>query len=484
MKNKRTIALFMLACLLFTAICPTAGATDYSEYTLPVPTIGAQAAIIVELDGDRVLYGKNENTAVDPASLTKVMTVLLAVEAIERGEASLDDVVTVGPEYNVGVPENTSSIVIKEGEKLTLRDLIYCSMLGSVNETCNVIAMHLTGSLDAFVALMNTRAKELGCENTRFVNTNGITKTGHFTTASELAVIVKEALSHKLFAEVCGTSQYTVPATNMNAERLINNTNALICPQSSYGSQYVYPGAYGVKTGYTEQSGYCLAAAAEKNGVRVLVIVLGCGKTEDGGYGNFVDTVNLLDWSFNNFSIRSVLEKGTKVGEAEIKNGDGTDRVGLVTAESVRSFLPAGLDVSDYQTVLRLDGESVKAPVTKGDRLGTVTVLDANGEEYGTVEVVAAEDVGANVWNTVKSEVSDFFSQWWMTALAIGITLAIAVCSALVILSRRRRKKEEERRRRIAAQKQQASKKRKAKEAQRKYYEDFFKDESGGKKRK
>lgn len=473
----------MLACLLFTAICPAAGATDYSEYTLPVPNIDASSAIVIELDGDRMLYGKNENTATEPASLTKVMTILLTVEAIERGEISLDDVVTVGSDYKQGVPDNTNPVVLRVGEKLTLRDLMHCAMLASSNESCNVIASYVSGSIDAFVALMNTRAKELGCENTRFVNTNGLSQLGHFTTASDFAVIVKEALSHELFAEICGTAQYTVPATNMNGECTLDNTNALICAQSNYGSNYLYPGAYGVKTGYTPSAGYCLAAAVEKNGINVLVLVFDSSKTVNG-YGHFVDATNLLDWAFNNFSIRSVVEKGTKLGEVEVVNGDSADTVGYVTAESVRSFLPNGFDESGYQTIIKLNNESVKAPVTKGDRLGTVTVLDANGEEYGTVEVVAAEDVGANVWNTVKSEVSDFFSQWWMTALAIGITLAIAVCSALVILSRHRRKKEEERRRRIAAQKQQATKKRKAKEAQRKYYEDFFKDESGGKKRK
>lgn len=478
MKNKRTIAIFMLTCLLFTAICPAAGAEFDSDYTLPVPGIGADAAIVVELNEGEVLYAKNENVADGPASLTKIMTVLLVVEAIERGEVSLDDVVTVGADQNYGVPDHTGAFTLANGEQLTLNDLLHCAMLSSLNSSCNVMAVHVAGSIDAFVALMNTRAAELGCENTRFVNTNGLSRPGHFTTAADLALITQEALRHDLFTELCGTAEYTVPATNKSAERQLKNTNALICAESFYGSDYVYPGAFGIKTGNTRYDGYCLAAAAEKNGVRVLVIVFGCGQSADGEYGNFVDTTNLLDWAFNNFSVRNVLEKGTKVGEAKVENGSGADTVGLVTAESVRCFLPTGFDSSDYQTVIKLDSETVKAPIAKGDRLGTVTVLDANGEEYGTVTLLAADDVEAQVWNAVKGEITGFFSQWWMTALAALIILAIVISTVLILRSRHRRKKEEELRRRRAAQRQQAENSRRRDEAKRKYYEDFFKDES------
>ncbi len=479
MKNKRTTAILLLLCLLLMPLCPMVSAADYSEYTLPVPSTEATAAIVLELDGGRLLYGKNENTAVDPASLTKMMTMLLTIEAIERGEVSLDDKVTVGDNYKDGVPDNTSSVVIYKGEQFTLRDLLHIAMLSSVNESCNVIATHVSGSIDEFVALMNKRAKELGCENTRFVNTNGLSRPGHFTTASELAVIACEAMKHDLFLELCTAESYTVPATNKSGERLLHNTNALISADSPYGSKYVYPGAFGLKTGHTTTGGYCLAAAAEKNGIRIMTIVLGCGKSSSG-YGNFIDATNLLDWAFNNFSIRSVVEKGTVICEIEVKNGDGADKVSLVTAESVRSFLPSGLDVSDYQTVYKLDKDSVKAPIAKGDKLGTVTVLDRNGEEYGSVDLVAAEDVGAQVWNSVVSELDDFFSQSWMTALAIIITVVILLCCLLTLRSRRRKKREEEQRRRKMAQKKQAENSRKKKEAQRKYYEDFFKDESGG----
>lgn len=479
MKNKRTTAFLSVICLLLTLLCPLATAADYSDYTLPAPSLSASGAVVMELDGGRVLYGKNENSVMHPASLTKIMTVLLVVEAVERGDVSLDDKVTVGSDYNQGVPPYTSSVTFSVGEKLTLRDLLHCAMLSSVNESCNVMAVHVSGSIEGFVGRMNKRAEELGCVNTRFENTNGLTLPGHYTTAYDLALIAREALSHDLFAQLCGTEYYTVPATNMSGERYLNNTNALICQDSVYGSRYLYPGAFGVKTGHTDAAGYCLAGAAEKNGIRILTIVLGCQQTSSG-YGNFSDTIHLLDWAFNNFSVRTVIEKGKKMGTAPVKNGVDADSVELVTAESVRSFLPEGLDISNYQTVIKLDDEELEAPIEKGDRLGTVTVLDANGELCGTVELVAAADVGASVWASIVGEISDFFSRSWMTLVAVLITLLLLLYFVLKIRAQYRRKKAEEQRRRRMAQKRREESRRREKEAQRKYYESFFEDENGG----
>lgn len=479
MKNKRSIVILTVLCLLMTVLCPAAFAADYSDYTLPAPNVDVSGAVVMELDSGRVLYGKNENTEMYPASLTKIMTVLLVVEAVERGDVSLDDVVTVGSDYNQGVPLYTSSITFSVGEQLTLRDLLHCAMLSSVNESCNVMAVHVSGSIEGFVGRMNKRAQELGCTNTRFENTNGLTLPEHYTTAYDLALIAREALSHDLFAQLCGTEYYTVPATNMSGERYLNNTNALICQDSVYGSQYLYPGAFGVKTGHTEAAGYCLAGAAEKNGVRILTIVLG-GQATSGGYSNFSDTVNLLDWAFNNFSIRTVVKKGSSMGTVEVKNGVDATEVGVVTAESVRSFLPEGLDTSDYQTVIKLDNDVAVAPIQKGDRLGTVTFLDSNGEEYGTVELIATADVDASVWASITGEISDFFSNSWMTLIAVLICLLLLAYFVLRVRANRRRKKAEALRRRRLAQKRKEESLRREKEAQRKYYESFFEDENGG----
>ena len=427
MKKLRITAVLLMLCLLAAAFYPAAAALDYGEYVLPAPNTNASCAIVMELDGGRVLYGKNEKLAADPASLTKIMTVLLVAEAVERGDVSLDDKVPIGNDYMNGIPEDAEGpLKLSPGESLSLRDLMYCAMLVSSNEACNVMAVHVSGSVDGFVTLMNKRAKELGCTDTRFVNTNG-----------------------------------------------------LINPNSYYGSGFVYSGAFGLKTGHTTQADYCLAGAAEKNGVRILVIVLGCGKSQ-----NFVDTMNLFDWAFNNFSVRKVVEKGETFGKIDVTKSAEVTEVQLVAGKSFRYFLPEGLDLSELQKVVKLDSEAAEAPVKAGEEYGTLTVLGPDGEIYGSVPLVAANDVDASVWASLKGEVGGFFSQSWMSLLAIVIVLLILATAVLTLIRRRRRRIEEEKRRRRNAQRRRLENERREKEAHKKYYEDFLGGENGGKKRK
>lgn len=480
MKKLRMTAVLLLLCLILAPFYPAAAALEYEKYTVSPPQTNAKAAIVMELDGGRVLYGKNESLAADPASLTKIMTVLLVVEAVERGDVSLDDKITVGNDYKNGISESEESpLALKPGETLSLRDLLYCAMLVSSNEACNVMATHVSGSVDGFVALMNTRAKELGCADTRFANTNGLSRAGHYSSAADLALISREALTHELFRELCGSREYTVPATESNGERKLQNTNGLINPNSYYGSDYCYSGAFGLKTGNTPNAGYCLAGAAEKNGFSVLVIVLGCDKNY-----NFIDTRNLFDWAFNNFSVRKVLEKGTVLGTIPIERSSSATELELVAGESFRYFLPEGFDVSELQRIVRLNSKAAEAPVSKGTELGTVTVLGPDGEEYGSVPLVAANDVDASVWASVKSEISDFFSASWMSVLAAVIIVLLVALTALTLYRRRKRRIEEERRRRRNAQKRRIESERRERAAHKKYYEDFLGGESGDKKRK
>lgn len=480
MKKLRITAVLLMLCLLVAAFYPAAAALDYGEYVLPAPNTNASCAIVMELDGGRVLYGKNEKLAADPASLTKIMTVLLVAEAVERGDVSLDDKVPIGNDYMNGIPEDDEGpLKLSPGESLSLRDLMYCAMLVSSNEACNVMAVHVSGSVDGFVTLMNKRAKELGCTDTRFVNTNGLFRPGHYSSASDLAIIAREALGHKLILEICGTREYTVPATETHDARQLQNTNGLINPNSYYGSGFVYSGAFGLKTGHTTQADYCLAGAAEKNGVRILVIVLGCGKSQ-----NFVDTMNLFDWAFNNFSVRKVVEKGETFGKIDVTKSAEVTEVQLVAGKSFRYFLPEGLDVSELQKVVKLDSEAAEAPVKAGEEYGTLTVLGPDGETYGSVPLVAANDVDASVWASLKGEVGGFFSQSWMSLLAIVIVLLILATAVLTLIRRRRRRIEEEKRRRRNAQRRRLENERREKEAHKKYYEDFLGGENGGKKRK
>ena len=252
MKKIKKLPLMLMLTLLFSALSPCALA-DSEE--LSPPELQSAAAIVIDMDTGRSLYDYNADEQRAPASLTKIMTVLLAVEAVDRGEASLDDSVTAGDEALEGMVEDGSTESIQVGETMSLRDLLYCAMLSSANEACNIIAVHISGSIDAFVSEMNARAAELGCTGTHFANTHGLPDSDHYTTARDLAVISREAMNNETFYELSGTTGYTVPATNMSEERRLNNTNGLINPESTAYPGNYYEYARAGKTGHTDEAG-------------------------------------------------------------------------------------------------------------------------------------------------------------------------------------------------------------------------------------
>ena len=239
MRKIKILPLILMFSFALALLCPGALAADEDTGIDPAPELESAAAAIVDADTGRLLYGLNADEQRYPASLTKTMTVLLAVEAIERGDAASDDVVTAGDEAVQGMVEDGSTAGIQPGETMSLLNLMYCAMLGSANEACNIIAVHISGSIDAFVADMNERAAALGCTGTHFANTHGLPDTDHYTTASDFARITREAMSHDLFLEISSTTTYTVPATNLSAERQLPNTNGLINPETQ-----LYPGNY------------------------------------------------------------------------------------------------------------------------------------------------------------------------------------------------------------------------------------------------
>ena len=327
--------------LLFSALSPCALA-DSEE--LSPPELQSAAAIVIDMDTGRSLYDYNADEQRAPASLTKIMTVLLAVEAVDRGEASLDDSVTAGDEALDGMVEDGSTESIKVGETMSLRDLLYCAMLSSANEACNIIAVHISGSIDAFVSEMNARAAELGCTGTHFANTHGLPDSDHYTTARDLAVISREAMNNETFYELSGTTGYTVPATNMSEERRLNNTNGLINPESTAYPGNYYEYARAGKPGHTDEAGFCLASMAERDGVKLIAVVLGGQRLDDGAggstYTNFSDTRTLYNWVYSNFEMQEILSSTEIVSSVDVDLAAHGGEAMLRPEESVRALGP------------------------------------------------------------------------------------------------------------------------------------------------
>ena len=429
MKRLRLTAFIMILCLL----PGLPGGTALAEAVSAPELSSAECAIIGDMGTGRILYNMNAYSRHEPASLTKIMTLLLAVEAIELGKVSENDMVTAGSDCKTALGSDSSTSGIHMGETMSLRDLLYCAALASANEACNIIASHVSGSIERFVAAMNTRAAELGCSGTHFTNTHGMPDAEHYSTARDLFVISVEAMRHPLFASLVGTAEYTTAPTNASPARLLKNSNALLNKDSVYSGKYVYDGAVGIKTGRTKAAGYCLVGAVQRDGVNVISVVLGAkGDANSAGFDSFGDTVRLLDWCFDNYSYRTLVEKGTEITKQKLNIGGTQGEIALVCESAVNALAPKSLDPAPEE----------------GEVLGTVSYADpSDGTDYGTVKLVASGTANVVIEDKPAETAPELGSD---QKLAIVIVCALFVLTVLIFALLIARKQRARRQRRAA----------------------------------
>ena len=371
------------------------------------------------------------------------MTVLLAVEAVELGNVALADEVTAGENMTFDLLDDGSTAGITVGETMTLESLLYCAMLSSANEACNIIAEYISGSIPAFVERMNQRAAELGCGATHFANTHGLPNTDHYTTPSDFCKIALEASSHDLYMRLCGTASVDIPATNSSAVRHLVNSNALLTVDSHYGSIYYYPDASGIKTGYTNDAGYCLISTAGRDGINLLCAVFGgISETGEDGvtrYSNFSDTITLYDWVFDNFSYQDILNPAENIAAVDVSMGKEADYVNLRPAGSISLLLPNDYDPDDFDlefTVYALQqGDTVNAPITAGEVLGEVNVM-RNGASVGTVKLVAASSVELSRAQYLVNHIRETTHSSAFRAIVAAVILIVVLYLVWVIIYR------------------------------------------------
>lgn len=457
MKKLKFLSMFLMIAILLSIVPLPAAALDD-----PMPE--SDRVVLLDVNTGNVIYSKNPDEQAAPASLTKIMTVLLAVEAIERGECSLGDAVTATENCTYDLIEDGSTANIVPGETMSLENLMYCALVVSANEACNIIAEYVAGSISAFIDRMNTRASELGCTGTHFANTHGLPADGHYTTASDLSKIALEAVSHEKFMEICNTAEITIDATNTSEARHLTNTNGLISKDSEAYPGYYYEYAKGIKTGHTDAAGYCLISTAEKNGMNFLCVVMG-GKasptTEGTNYGNFSDTINLYNWAFDNYSYRDILKMTDLVKDVPVVMGSEADYVSVHPQDSVRALLPNDDDLQSFVQRITIyneeAGEDLVAPVEAGEVLGEISI-ERDGVVYGSSPLIASTSIGLSYSQFISARVKEALST------PIVLIVAVILCGLLLVylflvlryrLSRRKflkeqklRKKEAERARR------------------------------------
>ncbi|MBU3189741.1 D-alanyl-D-alanine carboxypeptidase [Clostridium bowmanii] len=269
------------------------------------PTVSADSVVLMDATTGKILYEKNKNSAYPPASTTKIMTILLVLE-----NSKLDDVVTVSKNAEIA---DGSKIYITEGEKISVKELLYGLILASANDCAVALAEHISGSTEKFAKLMNEKAGSLGCKNTNFVNPNGLYDVNHKTSAYDLALIMQELTKHDEYKEMATTPSYTMASTNKCKEkRPLWNGNKLI----HKGDQYYYEYCVGGKTGYTIQSKHSYIAVANKNGQKLIVSLV-----HDSIKTFFPDSIKLLNYGFNNFELSKYYDKGVEVSNLTLEDG-------------------------------------------------------------------------------------------------------------------------------------------------------------------
>ena len=390
------------------------------------PTLNAETALLISPDTGMVLYEKNADERRYPASTTKIMTALIVLENV----TDLSETVTAEASDFEHVTADSSNADIKEGEVVTIEDLLYALMLPSANEAAYMLARHVGGTWENFVDMMNERAAELGCTGTHFSNPCGLHEEDHYSTARDLYKIGYAAMQDETFANIANTVQHKMAKTNMHEERKIYTTNMLIF--SSYAA-YAYPYCQGIKTGHTSEAGNCFVGYAEYGDAKLYSVVMGCddqSKEYPEIAASFTDTSALCKWGFENFTSKTIVQQGDTIKEIGVNLSTDTDRLVLTTKSDLVSLVPVDIDMDALlKGAVITAPDEVNAPIKAGDVIGSVT-YSYGGVDYGTVELVALSDVEVSQVLYYADKLSHFFQS---TVFKV-ILIVLAVFVVLYIL--------------------------------------------------
>ena len=430
MKTRRFFSLFLML-ILSVSLCaaPAFAAEGVGVGGVEPPELHCEAMLLVDANTGKPVFEKNAQQEMYPASLTKIMTALLVLEAVDDGRLSLDQQLTASESAMAGLDADGSSADIQAGEILTVEQLLECMLIVSANEACNILAGAVSGSVSAFVDDMNEKAAALGCQHTHFVNPNGLHDSQHYTSAWDLYLITAEAMKHEDFLRISDTARATIPATNLSEERHLYTTNYLIDTWRSLG--YIYPDAHGIKTGSTDEAGHCLVSSATRGSLSFISVALGGPRVtlEDGEIRtySFYDTGKMFDWAFDSFSYQTVLGSDELIKEISVALSK-VDHVSVHPAEDVELLLPNGTDPAALERTLEYESP-VDAPIRAGQVLGTLT-LSLDGEALASVNLAASNDVEASGLLVFGRNVRNFLSS---TAVKVVVIVLLVLIAALVI---------------------------------------------------
>lgn len=359
---KKVICFFICVCFMMQSVVVFAeGNTDLG--------LNAKSAILMEESTGNILYESNPDERVPIASVTKVMTMLLIMEAVDSGKISLDDMVTVSEN---AMSYGGSTMFLETGEQLTVNDMLKGIAVASANDGCVAMAEHLAGSESAFVDMMNEKAKELGMENTHFMNTNGLDEDDHYSSARDVAIMSRELMKHETIFNYTSIWMDTLRGGKFQ----LANTNKLI---------RFYDGANGLKTGSTSKALCCLSAAAKRNDMQLIAVVLGAPTSAE----RFASAKSLLDYGFANYAVNTQITAGDEVQKIAVEKGVDKE-VGVVAGDSCSTLVKKGQE-DNITKEIKID-ETITAPIEAGQKIGTMTI-SRDGEVIADIDLNASSAV-------------------------------------------------------------------------------------------
>ena len=441
---KKSILSFLIILGVFCSLFSITG----SAYAPSNFTVNAQYCMLSNMDTGEILYSKNADERLYPASITKLMTALVVCENVD----DLNQTVTIDGDLLESLLGTDSSLsYIVKDEVLSIDQLLHYLLITSGNDTALVLAKYVGGTVDRFIEMMNETAAKLGMNSTHFDNPHGLPDDNHYTTVNDIHKLATAAFAVEKIKTICGYSRYQMPATNLHGERTLSTTNFLIDKTTTYFYKYCTGG----KTGYTESAGRCIVSTAEKEGMHYLSIVMNADPKYTDANGNrrrieFTDTARLFEWAFNNFSYKTVIDENEYLGDIDVGLSWEDSNIQLFAGESLTALLPNEADKSSIEVDLKfIDGKKVDAPIEKGETIAVANVYYAN-EPIGTIELCAGKRVKRSTLQYIWMLFIGSFDTIWFKLIfvVLGVTLLIYWIICVVQINSINRKRRNARRHR------------------------------------
>ena len=431
MKIQKRILIFLIIILTFINTLPVFAAND----TAPKPdfTLASEGAVLMDSASGKVLYGKNENKKLYPASTTKIITAILAIEHCKP-----TDKLTASYDAVMSVPSGYQNAAIQPGETLEFQDLLDMFLIHSANEIGNIFAEHISGSVENFAKLMNKKAAEIGCKNTHFTNPSGIHDSDHYSTAYDMALISRYCMKNQTFRNTVAKASCSVEPTDKYEKRNFKNTNDLL----NSSSKYYYEYAIGTKTGYTTQAKRCLIATSLKDNIELTVVVLGAQSASSDT--RYLDTINLFKYGYSNYELEQIVAKNTVIQNLTIENATSdTKELSLLVKDDLSGLIPKNVNLTNIQPTVKLNN-LIAAPIEEGAVLGKITYT-IDGTQYSS-------DLIAN------HSVEEFDPITLMKQIAFAF-LVLFILAKLLLPKKKSKKKSSSKKKRSGSKKRKTYKK-------------------------